>query len=65
MNAHVIDRSPNEPILMSYYLLPIANHQSLTGRHIFPFTITMTDCDWPIKVQIQTAFRWQSSSVVE
>ena len=46
MKAHVIDQSRNESIVMSPYLLPLVNHQLLTGRLIFSFT--MTDCDWPV-----------------
>ena len=63
MKAHVIDKSRNESIVMSHYLLPPVNHQSLAGRPIFSFT--MTDCDWPIKIYILTASRWQGSLLVE
>ena len=45
MKAHLIDQSLNESIVMGYYLLPPANHQSSTGRPIFPFTIKMPECD--------------------
>ena len=41
INAHIIDQSLNEYIVMSYYLKPPVNHHQLT---CFPFTITMTDC---------------------
>ena len=55
MKAHVIDQSRNESIVMSPYLLPLVNHQLLTGRLIFSFT--MTDGDWSIKCQILTTSR--------
>ena len=62
MKAHVIDQSRNESIVMSHYLPPV-NHQALAGRPIFSFT--MTDCDWPIKIQILTTSNEQGSSLVE
>ena len=31
MKAHVIDKSLNESIVMSYYLIPPINHHRLTG----------------------------------
>ena len=49
MKAYVIDQSRNESIVMSHHLLLPVNHQSLTGRPIFSFTLT--DCYWPIKIQ--------------
>ena len=63
MKAHVIDQSRNEFTVMSCYLLHSVNHQSLTGRPILSFTVT--DCDWPMKIQILTTSRWQGSSLVE
>ena len=62
MKAYVIDQSRNESVVMSHYLLPPVNHRSLTGRPVF---FTITDCNWPIKIQILTASRWQGSSPVE
>ena len=53
IKPHVIDQLLNESIVMSYYLLPPVNHQQPTDLKIF--TVTMTDCGWPIKSQIQTA----------
>ena len=61
MKVHVIDQPLNESIVRSNYLLPPVNHQS----SIFPFKIKMTDCDLPIKIQIQTTSSWQGSSVIE
>ena len=53
MKAHVIDQSLNEFIVMSYYIIAVVNHHQLTD--LILFTVTMTDWDWPIKSQIQTA----------
>ena len=50
MKAHLIDQARNETIVMSHYLLPPVNHQSLTDIPIFSFTVI--DCDWPIKIQV-------------
>ena len=47
MKAHVIDQSPNESIVMSYYLIPSIN--------LYQLTDIMADCGWPIKSQIQAA----------
>ena len=52
MKAHVIDQSLNESNVMIYYLIPPVNHHQLTGQ--ISFHNTMTNCDWPIKSQIQT-----------
>ena len=35
-------------------LFTTTRQSSSTGRPIFPLTNTMTDCDWPIRSQIQT-----------
>ena len=52
--AHSIGQSLNESIMVSYCILPPVNHHQLTELFAF-HKQTVTDCDWPIKSQIQTA----------
>ena len=55
IEAHIIGQSHGHSLkdalwwTTTYYHLSIINRQTY-----FPITTTMTDCDWPIKSQIQT-----------
>ena len=56
--AHIIGYSPNECIVMSYYLLPpVTHHQQVYlfsfHKHDASDLWLCRDCDWPIKSQIQ------------